>query len=148
MTDSAKLHVPNLVRLQQFYTQCEMFADIEENYERCGRKKNSFWEDPVNDLLSYFYETRPWVSKVVAIDQNAKAFDSQFIFNRAILMKWRPELILNRLKIVSTKTEHMLFIVSVSYLPLPIRKLPEAFGLSETKFWNPIISILKQIWTM
>ena len=45
---------------------------------------------------------------------NEKAFDSQFILNRAIQMKWKPELILNGLKIVSMKIEHMLFIDSVS----------------------------------
>ena len=51
-------------------------------------------------------------------------------------MKWNPELILNGLKIVSIKIEHM-FIDSVSYLPMPLRKLPEAFGLSVTKSWYP-----------
>jgi len=40
-----------------------------------------------------------------------------------------------RVKIVSMKIEHMLFIDSVSYLPMPLRKLPEAFGLSVTKSW-------------
>jgi hypothetical protein len=52
-------------------------------------------------------------------------------------MKWKPELILNGLKIVSMKIEHMLFIDSVSYLPMPLRKLPEAFGLSVIKSWYP-----------
>ena len=35
------------------------------------------------------------------------------------------------------KIEHMLFIDSVSYLPMPLRKLPEAFGISVTKSWYP-----------
>jgi len=52
-------------------------------------------------------------------------------------MKWKPELILNGLEIVSMKIEHMLFIDSVSYLPMPLRKLPEAFGISVTKSWYP-----------
>jgi hypothetical protein len=52
-------------------------------------------------------------------------------------MKWKSELILNGLKIVSMKIERMLFIDSVSYLPMPLRKLPEAFGLSVTKSWYP-----------
>jgi len=33
------------------------------------------------------------------------------------------------------KIEHMLFIDSVSYLPMPLRKVPEAFGLHTTKSW-------------
>jgi len=35
------------------------------------------------------------------------------------------------------KIEHMLFIDSVSYLPMPLRKVPEAFGLDTTKSWYP-----------
>ena len=62
-------------------------------------------------------------------------------------MKWKPELILNGLKIVSMKIEHM-FIDSVSYLPMPLRKLPEAFGLSVTKSWYPHYLIQIRIWTM
>jgi hypothetical protein len=52
-------------------------------------------------------------------------------------MKWKPELILKGIKIVSMKIEHMLFIGSVSYLPMPLSKLPEAFGLVTTKSWYP-----------
>jgi len=39
-------------------------------------------------------------------------------------MNWKTELILNAFEIVSIKIEHMLFIDSVSYLPMPLRKLP------------------------
>jgi len=137
ITETATLHIPNLVCLQQYCSRCEMLPDIEDDCERCGRRQHAFWDDPIGDLLSYLCEPRPWVSKFVAIAHNAKAFDSQFILNRAIQMKWKPELILNGLKIVSMKIQHMLFIDSVSYLPMPLRKLPEAFGLSVTKSWYP-----------
>ena len=50
-------------------------------------------------------------------------------------MQWKHELILNGLKIVSMKIEHMGFIDSALYLPMPLRKLPEAFGLSVAKSW-------------
>ena len=33
--------------------------------------------------------------------------------------------------------EHLLFLDSSSYLPMPLRKLPEAFGLTVTKSWYP-----------
>jgi len=52
-------------------------------------------------------------------------------------MKWKTELILNGLKIVSMKIQHMLFIDSASYQPMPLCKLPEAFGLSVAKSWYP-----------
>jgi hypothetical protein len=72
-----------------------MLPDIDEDCERCGRRQHAFWVDPNGDLLSYLCEPRQWVNKVVAIAHNAKAFDSQFILNRDIQMKWKPEQILN-----------------------------------------------------
>jgi hypothetical protein len=71
----------------------------------------------------------------MAIAHNAKALDSQFILKRAILLKWNPELILTGLTIISMKMQHIHFLDSVSYLPMSLRKLPEAFGLSSSKSW-------------
>jgi hypothetical protein len=133
----AAVHVPNLVCLQQFCSNCEDLDDIERECIRCGKRKHSFWEDPVGDLLTYLCEPRPWVSKVIAIAHNAKAFYLHFILNRAILLKWQPELIKNGMKIMSIKFEHMVFLDSVSYMPLPLRKLPEASGLMSYKSWYP-----------
>jgi hypothetical protein len=131
--DTAKLHVPNLVCLQQFCTQCEKQPDIKVDCLRCGKRRHAFFEDPVGDLLTYLCKPRHWCNKVIAIAHNAKAFDSQFIINRAVLLKCEPELILNGLKIVIMKIEHTMFLDSASYLPMPLRKLPEAFGLSMNK---------------
>jgi hypothetical protein len=33
--------------------------------------------------------------------------------------------------------EHLTFLDSISFLPMALRKLPEAFGLSATKSWYP-----------
>jgi len=68
-----------------------------------------------------FANLAPWVSKIVAIAHNAKGFDSQFILNRAMLMKWKPELILNGLNIICMTFEYMVFIDSASYLPMTLR---------------------------
>jgi len=73
----------------------------------------------------------------VAIAHNAKAFDSQFILKRAILLKWNPQIILSGLKIISMKMQHIRFLDSISYLPMTLRKLPEAFGHSATKSLFP-----------
>jgi hypothetical protein len=35
------------------------------------------------------------------------------------------------------KFEHMVFLDSISYMPLPLRKLREAFGLPSSKSWYP-----------
>jgi len=51
-SDKATLHVPDLVRLQQFCSQCE-YAEDEGDCVRRGKRKHSFWADPVGDMLSY-----------------------------------------------------------------------------------------------
>jgi hypothetical protein len=89
-------------------------------------------------LLRYLCEQRPWVNKVIAIAHNAKAFDLHFTLNRAILLKWQPEIITNGMKIMCMKFEHMVFPGSVSYMPLPLRNLPEAFRLTASKAWYPL----------
>jgi len=114
-----------------------MQDDIEMDCDRCGKRRHSFYNDPVGDLLSYLCEPRPWCNKVVAIAHNAKTFDSLFILKRAIFMKWNPEIILSGLKIFSMKIQHIHFLDSLSYLPMPLRKLPKAFGFSVTKSWFP-----------
>jgi hypothetical protein len=91
-------HVPNLVCVQQFCSQCEDNPDIDQDCPQCGKRKHSFWEDPVGDLLTYLCKTRSWANRVIAIAHNAKAFDLQFILSRAIFLKWRPELIMNGIK--------------------------------------------------
>jgi len=76
---------------------------------------------------------RPWANKIVAIAHNAKAFYMNFILNRAIMLKWKPELIISGLKFMYMKMEHVVFLDSVSFLTCEFRKLPEAFGLSASK---------------
>ena len=147
-SENATQLIPILVCIQQFCLVCEMQEDIETDCDRCGRRRHSCYDDPVGDLLSHLCEPRPWCNKVEAIAHNAKAFDSQFILKRAFLLKWNPQLILTGLKIISMKMQHIHFLDSISYLPLPLRKLPEAFGLSAKKMFSPTIGIQRQIWIM
>jgi len=51
-SDKATLHVPDLVCVQQFCSQCEDEEDCGECV-RCGRRNHSFLEDPVGDKLIY-----------------------------------------------------------------------------------------------
>jgi hypothetical protein len=88
-------------------------------------------------ICYHICEPRPWCNKVVAIANNSKAFDSQFILKRAVLLKWNPQTILSGLKNISMKMQHLHFLDSISYLPMPLRKLPDAFGLSAKKSWFP-----------
>jgi hypothetical protein len=123
---------------ENFCSKWETVEDVEEEYcIKCGKRKHLFWYDPVGDFLSYLCEPRPWCNKVIAIAHNAKAFDHHFILNRAVILNCQPELIRNGLKNVCMKVEHLTFIDSVSFMPLPLRKLPDAFGLKATKSWYP-----------
>jgi len=104
---------------------------------RCGQRKHPFWDDSVGDMLTYLCKPRPWANKIVVIAHNAKAFDFHFILNRAMILKWKPEIIMIGLKILCMKMEHVVFLDSVSFLPCSLRNLPEAFGMSAAKSWYP-----------
>ena len=112
-SDSAIEHIPNLVYLKQFCARCEVQPDIGVDCERCGRRRHSFFDDHVGDLLSYLCAPRQWCERVVAIAHNAKAFDAQLILNKAIFLKWKTKLILNGLKIICMQIQHLTFIDSV-----------------------------------
>ena len=136
-SDKTNEHVPNLGCLQQFCSKCENIADIQQDCIQWGKRVHSFWEDPVRDMVIYLCESRPWAEKIVAIAHNAKTFDLHFFLNRAVLLKWQVDLIMNGLKIMCMRVEHLLFLYSVHFLPFALRKLPEAFGLTVAKSWYP-----------
>jgi len=101
-SDKATIHVHNLVGVQLFCSQCEGVEHC-GHCVRCGKPKYSFWDDPVGKLLLYLQEQHPLANKIVVIAHNAKAFDLHFILNIAMMLKWQPELIMNRLKIMLMK---------------------------------------------
>ena len=107
-SDTTKEYVPNLVCIHKFCSLCEGIEDCKRECERCGFRKHAFWEDPVGD---------PWVRKVIAIALNAKSFDLHFILSRAVLLKWRTELVMSGQKIILMKMQHMKFIEGISFLP-------------------------------
>ena len=106
-------------------------------YERCGIRKHTIWDDPVGDILTYLCEPRTWIKQIIAIAHNAKPFELQFILSRAVLLKWRPERVMSRQKIILMKMEHLKFIDSISFPPIPLRNLSSAFVLTASKGWYP-----------
>ena len=54
-TDTSFKHVPNLLCVQKFSAVCEDDADMDVKYQRCGKKKHSFWTDRFGDLISYAF---------------------------------------------------------------------------------------------
>jgi hypothetical protein len=51
-SNTAWLYVPNLVCIQQFCSRCESSDNFDEECKQCGKRKHSFCEDPVGDMLS------------------------------------------------------------------------------------------------
>ena len=130
LTESTTVHIPTLVCLQHFCSLYEKEPDIDVDCVRCGRRRHASFDDPVGDLLTYLCKQRPLCEKVISIAHNAKGFDAHFILDRAILLKWTPKVILHGQKIVCLTIQHLTFLYSISFLPMALRKLPEAFGLS------------------
>ncbi len=91
----------------------------------------------MGDLLSYLCEPRPRVKQIIAISHKAKAFHLHFILNRAVLLKWRPELVMSGQNIILMKVQHMKFIDGICFLPFLLLKLCGAFGLTASKAWYP-----------
>jgi len=50
-SDTAKAHVPNLVCVKQFCASCED-VECDVDCERYGKRRPSFWDDPVGDLAN------------------------------------------------------------------------------------------------
>ena len=59
----------------------------------------------MGDLLTHLCEARPLVRQVIAIAHNAKSIDVHFILSRAVLLKWRPELVMSGQKIILMKMD-------------------------------------------
>jgi hypothetical protein len=69
---------------------------------------------------------------MVAIGHNAKAFELLFVLNRLMQMKLLTELhIMNGRKILCLKVENVRWLDSLNYLAMTLRKLLEAFGLTD-----------------
>ena len=114
--------------------QSEKEPNIDVDCVRC-ESRHAFFDDPLGHL-SYLCKQRPWCEKVIAVAHNAKDFDAHFILGR-VLLKWTPKLILNVQKIVCMTIEHLTFLDSISFLPMALRKLLVAFGLTACKSWYP-----------
>jgi len=117
---------------------CEDDADVDVDYQRCGKRKHSFLTDPVDDLISFMFKTRPWTDRIAAIAHNAKASDLLFVQNRRVRMKLMPEVLcMNGHKIMYMKVKNVTWLNSLNYLPMQLTKLPEAFGQAAVISWYP-----------
>jgi hypothetical protein len=125
-SDTSKAQVLKLICVQQFCTRCEGMEGG-ANCKGSGRRRHSFRDDTVGDLLTNVFQPQLWANKILEIPHNAKAFDLHSILNRAIFQKWKPDLITNGLKIINMKMEQLVYLESVSFLPY-----------ARSKLWRPL----------
>lgn len=85
--------------------------------------------------MGFFGEYQLWIEKVVVIAHTAKALDLNFTPNRTILLTWQVEVIMNGMKFICMRMEHLVFQDSISFLTFALSKLPEASGLTVRKSW-------------
>ena len=69
-SDTVKAHVTKLVCVQQICARCEEIDDCDIDCDRCGRRRHSFLNDTIGDLLNYLCEPCPWASKIFAKAHN------------------------------------------------------------------------------
>ena len=136
-SDNAFLHVPNLVCAQQFCSACISVDDVNTPCNACGVRKWAFWQKPIEEFVNYLRKPRKNIEKIIAIAHNAKSFDSQFILNYMIKLKWTPNILLNGTKIICMRVHHIVFLDSLNFFPMPLRDLPKAFGLPAQKGYYP-----------
>ncbi|XP_033213572.1 uncharacterized protein LOC117170699 [Belonocnema kinseyi] len=120
--ESTKIHVPNLCVAQQVCDECMDDPDPNVRCKWCDIRQYIFSEDPVSEFTKFATRKMSHFTETFLIAHNAKGFDAQFILSHLIKEKGLrnpPEIILNGTSILLVK--------------MPLRQLPEAFGLEEAK---------------
>jgi len=84
-------------------------------------QKDSVYDNAGTTLWELFTRIANLGRKDSRVTHNAKAFDLHFFLNRDVLMKWQVELIMNGLKIMCMRVEHLVFLDSVSFFPFALR---------------------------
>ncbi|XP_018573827.1 uncharacterized protein LOC108912895 [Anoplophora glabripennis] len=100
--------------------------------QKCGPRINTYKENVISSFMKYVLTARQKFKQVIVIAHNGQAFDHQFVLNH-ILTKTdlTPELIMRGTKIISMVVENVKFLDSLNYFPMPLTKLPKAFGLGD-----------------
>lgn len=71
------------------------------------------------------------------ISHNSRGYNAQFLLRRFLESKWRHKLIIDGTKILSMSLEHLHFLGSSNFIPMPLKDITEAFDLSCRKCYYP-----------
>ena len=127
MTVEGGRHHANLCVANVTCTLCMHIPIDQTEACDCGRRQLHF--TGLNAFCDHFlggdYEG------AICLAHNASRYDSHFILKYALDRSVAPDVVVNGLKLMSLKIAGVKFIDSCNFLPMPLSKLPKAFGLSE-----------------
>ncbi|CAH1115486.1 unnamed protein product [Psylliodes chrysocephalus] len=131
MPDGSFLHIPNLCVYQQ---HCEYCIDTDIRICICGIRQQVLKIDPVSRFMEYIMNQRQQFKKIFVIGHAGGLYDNQFMLSYILTSTdLKPELITRGTKLLLMSVGNVKFIDSLNYFPMPLSKLPKAFGLKDVK---------------
>lgn len=144
------IHLPNLVCASYC---CSLCTNSEENICKVCEKIDKVFEgrNCIEDFCKWiFNEVRKKINinvkkidstnpKIFVVAHNGKAYDFHFILQylNDNHIAGTPCVIKSGSKILTMSFLNVKFLDSVSFLPMPLKALPKAFGIVEQKGWFP-----------
>lgn len=143
------IHKPNLCVINIVCDKCWR-SDLKDRKDDfcsfCGQKEFIFrGTSTVKDFNTFLFRTYSNYLKdrkkysclkndiiVYVIAHNSRSYDCQFILKYCVNNRMRPAVLKRGTKILSMKVGNFKFIDSLSFLPMPLKRLPETFGLSNS----------------
>jgi hypothetical protein len=120
-------HVPNLIVAHSVCAKCFNKASFCESRKSC--KEKVFHGEDCNVKFCEWLLNKSGV----AICHNFKGYDSYFIMDFLHDAGYTPTVITTGMKFMTLQINDMKIIDSINFLQMALRKLPDAFGTSESK---------------
>ena len=143
MLGAENQHVPNLCVANKVCSQC-MTESITAECCNCDRQQSVFrGENTLKNFGDWVFSGKFKGSILMA--HNNSHYDLHLIMNYVHDNGLKPEIIQNGKKILCMKTCGLTFIDSLNFFPMPLAKLPNAFGLQELSkgFFPHLFSTVK-----
>ena len=143
------IHKPNLCVVNIVCDRCWR-SDLKDRAEEwcsfCGQKEYIFrGSKTVKEFNVFLFRTYSNYLKdrkkysnlkhdisAYVIGHNSRGYDSQFILKYCVNNRMTPNVLKRGTKILSMRIGNFKFIDSLSFLPMPLKKLPQTFGLENT----------------
>ncbi|KAG5885995.1 hypothetical protein JTB14_025389 [Gonioctena quinquepunctata] len=129
--DGSLLHKPNLCVYQQ---HCENCIGTNIKVCCCGVRQQVLKNEPVFRFMEYVMNQRVQFKQIIVVGHAGGLYDNQFMLNYILTStNLKPELITQGTKLLLMSVGNVKFIDSLNYFPMPLAKLPKAFGLDGVK---------------